>query len=239
MQNFDIVTLVAIALAVFVILRLRAVLGQRTGHQEPPETFEVRREAARRSREAESANVVKLPTRASDADGDGELKSRAFSEIDAMAKSGTELNKGLRQIVERDPSFMPKEFKTGADSAYEMIVNAFADGDRKILRNLLSKDVYEGFKSVLDEREARAETIKSSFVGIDQSDIRSAEVKDQEARITVRFASQIVSATYDKEGKLIDGNENDIASVTDIWTFARDTRSRDPNWKLVATAAES
>ena len=118
-----------------------------------------------------------------------------------------------------------------------MIVNAFAQGDTKSLGNLLSPEVFEGFKSVIDDRESRGETVKSTFIGIDESQVQMAEVKSYEAHITIKFISQIVSATLDKEGVVIEGDDKDIARVKDVWTFARDTRNNDPNWKLVATEA--
>ncbi len=122
--------------------------------------------------------------------------------------------------------------------AYEMIVISFADGDRKVLQNLLSKDVFEGFVSAIDERETRGESVRSSFVGIDKAEIAGAEMKGSEAHVTVNIVSQMISSTYDKDGKLIDGDPENVLEIKDLWTFARDTRSRDPNWKLVATEAE-
>jgi predicted lipid-binding transport protein (Tim44 family) len=119
-----------------------------------------------------------------------------------------------------------------------MIVMAFADGDRKTLKGLLSKEVFDGFDAAISEREARGEVVKSSFVGIDKADIVNAVVKDSEAQITIRIVSHLISATYDKAGTVVDGEADAVAEVTDIWTFARDTRSRDPNWKLIATESE-
>ncbi|MCY1307936.1 Tim44-like domain protein [compost metagenome] len=123
--------------------------------------------------------------------------------------------------------------------AYEMIVMAFADGDRKTLKNLLSREVYEGFDAAITDRERKGEVVKSTFVGIDKADIIHAEVKDSEENITVRIVSQLISATYDKQGGLIDGDAESVAEVNDLWTFARDIRSRDPNWKLIATESEN
>ena len=122
--------------------------------------------------------------------------------------------------------------------AYEMIVMAYADGDRKALKNLLSREVYDGFETAIADREARGEKVKSTFVGIDKAEITHAETKGSEAQITVRIVSQLISATYDKADALIEGDAENVAEVNDLWTFARDTRSRDPNWKLVATESE-
>lgn len=237
MEFLDLTTLITIAIAVFILLRLRSVLGTRTGYEKPNDMFE--KAAKRKANENEPAaadNVVKLPTRGKA--GEQDQRNPVMDEIETIAKPRTKLNKGLKDIVALDPNFSPKEFLAGADMAYEMIVNAFADGDERSLRNLLSHEVFEGFSAAIQGRKERNETVKSSFVGIDKSEIKSAEVKDTEAHVAIRFESQIVSATFDADGKLIDGDDHDVARVIDIWTFARDTRSNDPNWKLVATEAE-
>lgn len=122
--------------------------------------------------------------------------------------------------------------------AYEMIVMAYADGDRKTLKNLLSRDVYDGFVQAISDREARSEKIQSSFVGIDKANIVAAEMKGSEAHVTLRIISELISATRNKAGEVIDGDPETVAEVKDVWTFARDTRSKDPNWKLVATEEE-
>ena len=154
------------------------------------------------------------------------------------AAPGTPLNESLRALNKADPAFSPKEFLNGARMAYEMIVMAYADGDRKTLKNLLSREVYDGFDAAIGEREARGEKVKSTFVGIDKAEITHAETKGSEAQITVRIVSQLISATYDKADVLIEGDAENVAEVNDLWTYARDTRSRDPNWKLVATESE-
>jgi predicted lipid-binding transport protein (Tim44 family) len=227
----DFITLFFLVAAVLIFLQLRSVLGRRTGHEKPP--FDpISARDAMRAPGADDGKVVTLPRREQVDD------EQRFAEIDAVAKPGTDLNGALRTLTKADPSFRPKEFLNGARMAYEMIVMGFADGDRKTLKGLLSKEVYEGFDAAISEREARGETIKSSFVGIDKADITHASVKDHDEQITVRIVSQLISATYDKDGGLIDGDAEAVAEVTDIWTFARDVRSRDPNWKLVATESE-
>ena len=238
MQSLDINTIIIIIVAVFVLLKLRSVLGQRTGHQEPPDYLKDMKERAAQKRDEEpiADNVVKLPTRGG---VETEERNPRLEEIEKLAKPRTKLSNGLKAVLKADPTFSPKEFLGGADMAYEMIVDAFAAGDTSTLRNLLSADVYDGFEAVIKDRESRGETIKSNFVGIDSSEITAAEMKETEAHVTIRFKSQIVSATRDKDGNVIEGDETDIVRVTDIWTFARDTNSRDPNWKLVATEAEA
>jgi predicted lipid-binding transport protein (Tim44 family) len=118
-----------------------------------------------------------------------------------------------------------------------MIVNAYAEGDRRALKSLLAREVYDGFEAAISEREKRGETVENRFVSVDDCDITAAEMRGKTAQLTVKFQSKLVSATRDKNGNVIDGNAEKVTDVTDVWTFARDTSSRDPNWKLVATEA--
>ena len=119
-----------------------------------------------------------------------------------------------------------------------MIVTAFAGGDRRQLRSLLSREVYDGFDAAITERERRNETAETRFVSIDGSAITAAELRNRTtAQITVRFVSKLISATRDRTGAVIDGNAEKVTDVTDVWTFARDISSRDPNWKVIATEA--
>ncbi|WP_075291889.1 Tim44/TimA family putative adaptor protein [Pararhizobium arenae] len=232
MGSFDFVTLFFLVAAVIIFIQLRSVLGRRTGNERPPIDPYSKRETA----EAPDAGgkVVQLPRR----EGGPEAENR-YAAIDAFTPAGTPLNEGLRKISDADPSFEPKEFVNGAKMAYEMIVMAFADGDRKTLKGLLSREVYDGFEAAIAEREAKGEVLKSTFVGIEKAEIVHAEVKDNEANITLRIISQLISATYDKAGNVVDGDGEAVSEVNDLWTFARDTRSRDPNWKLIATESEN
>ena len=234
MEFFDFGTIFFLVAAVVIFFQLRNVLGRRTGNERPP--FDPYTAARTRDKDApaQSENVVSLPHEAAPP----ARPTTTYKPIDAVAKPGTDLNKGLRAIKDADPSFDPKTFVDGAKMAYEMIVMAYADGDRKTLKNLLSREVYDGFVAAIADREARSEKIQSSFVGIDKADIVSAEMKGGEAHVTLRIVSELISATRDKAGDVIDGDPETVAEVKDVWTFARDTRSRDPNWKLVATEAE-
>ena len=233
MEFFDFGTLFFLIAAVVIFFQLRNVLGRRTGNERPP--FDPYTAARTRPQEGQTKpeNVVSLPRKRMQGDND-----EAYAAIDSFAKPGTDLNKGLRAIKDNDPSFEPKSFVDGARMAYEMIVMAYADGDRKTLKNLLSREVFDGFVAAIADREDRSEKIQSSFVGIDKADIVSAEMKGGEAHITLRIVSELISATRNKAGEVIDGDPETVAEVKDVWTFARDTRSRDPNWKLVATEAE-
>lgn len=226
-------TIIFMVAAVVIFYQLRSVLGRRTGNERPPFDPYSRPTTNGAPDPAKPENVVSLPRKR--APGEPEI---AYLAIDSMAKPGTDLNKGLRAIRDADPSFDPKAFLEGAKMAYEMIVSAFAAGDRKTLKNLLSKEVFDGFVAAINERESKSEQIQSSFVGIDKADYVSAELKGTEAHVTLRLVSELISATRDKTGAVINGDPETVAEVKDVWTFARDTRSKDPNWKLVATEEE-
>ena len=154
-----------------------------------------------------------------------------------IAEPGSALATGLDAIAREDKSFDARNFLTGARAAYDMIVTAYAAGDRKQLKSLLGKEVYDGFESAIKEREQKGETVETRFVAIDGADLSAAEQRGKTAQLTVRFRSQLISVTRAKDGAVIDGNPDKVTDVTDVWTFARDVSSRDPNWKLVATEA--
>lgn len=231
----DIYTIIFLVLAVVIFLRLRSVLGRRTGSERPPFDPFSRREAPRPA--ASDDKVISLPRRAPDGaePAAGGIATATEERIKTLAPEGTSLNAALRAIAVADRSFDPDAFLTGAKAAYEMIVTAFAEGDRKTLKNLLSREVYDGFVSAIAQREGRGETIEFRFVGIDKAEITDAALKGGIEQVTVRFHSKLISATHDKTGAVIDGDPVHVADVTDIWTFAREVSSRDPNWKLVAT----
>jgi predicted lipid-binding transport protein (Tim44 family) len=134
-----------------------------------------------------------------------------------------------------DRSFDVRHFIDGARSAYQMIVTAYTDGDRRTLTNLLAPEVYEGFESAIREREDTGKIAENRLLSIDAADITAAELRGTTAHITLRLASQFFSATRDRNGTIIDGSADRPTSVTDVWTFARKATSPDPNWKLVAT----
>jgi len=194
--------------------------------------------AAREPARPATEKVVALPNRTPEA-----VAAKPAEPVEpverwkGVAEVGTPLAAGLDAIIGADPNFDAKHFLTGARAAYEMIVNAFAEGDRRTLKNLLSRDVYDGFEAAISEREKRGETVESRFVSIDNAEITVAELRGRTAQVTVRFHCKLISATRDKNGNVIDGNAEKVTDVTDVWTFARDLSSRDPNWKLVATEA--
>jgi predicted lipid-binding transport protein (Tim44 family) len=233
---FDIYTIIFLALAVFIFLRLRSVLGQRTGRERPPYDPYAAREPVRPATE----NVVALPNRTTEASAQTPVApADPVDRWKDVAPAGSPVAIGLDAILAAAPDFDANHFLTGARAAYEMIVNAYAEGDRRTLKNLLSREVYDGFDSAIAEREKRGDTVESRFVSIDNAEITAAEVRGRNIQATVRFQSKLISVTRNKEGNVIEGNAEKVTDVTDVWTFARDVSSRDPNWKLVATEAET
>jgi predicted lipid-binding transport protein (Tim44 family) len=229
---FDIYTIIFLAIAVFIFLRLRSVLGQRTGRERPPfDPFSAKQKA--NERPAQSDKVITLQPRAVDPAAPA-VDSTPAPDVALQGSPGVA---GVAAIAAEDKSFDPTHFISGAKAAYEMIVTAYAEGDRKTLKNLLAREVYDGFESVISEREGRGETAETRFVSIDKAEIIAAELRGRIAQITVRFVSQLVTTTKDKTGNVISGSPDAVTTVTDVWTFARDLSSRDPNWKLVATEA--
>jgi predicted lipid-binding transport protein (Tim44 family) len=230
---FDIYTIIFLALAVFIFLRLRSVLGQRTGRERPPYPTQ---DGPRRPIDT----VVPIPQRPAEAAPRPVETAPVAAPADRwkdIAETGSPAIAGLDAVAAADPNFDGKHFMAGARAAYEMIVTAFAAGDRRQLRNLLSREVFDGFDAAIAERERRGETAESRFVSIDASAVTAAELRSRTVQITVRFISKLISATRDRAGAVIDGNAEKVTDVTDVWTFARDISSRDPNWKVIATEA--
>ncbi len=225
-------TIFFIVVAAVVLYQLRSVLGRRTGHERPP--YDPYSRTNDNAVGRPEGNVVTLPSRRVPA----EEPAHRYEAIDKAAPIGTPANEGLRRIQDADSTFDIEQFLNGARTAYEMVVTGFADGDRKLLKNLLSPEVYQGFETSINEREARGERVQSSFVGIDNATVVAAELKGREAFVTLRIVSQLISATLGPKGEVVDGDPETVAEVRDVWTFARDTRSRDPNWKLVETESE-
>lgn len=223
----DIYTLFFLAIAVVIFFRLRSVLGKRTGEERPPfDPYTAREEA-----ETGGDKVVTLPTARARQAADPD------DQIGGVVKPGSAVEGALKTLLSADPSFHAREFVDGARLAYEMIVTAFASGDKATLQPLLDEEVYQGFVQAIDERNEAGENVDFTFIGLDKSDIVEAELADKIAQITMRFKSQLISVTKDSDGRVIDGDPTEVTEMTDIWTFARDVSTGDPNWKLVATEA--
>jgi predicted lipid-binding transport protein (Tim44 family) len=243
MEKIDLLTLISLIVAVVVILKLRSVLGRRTGDEEA----RLERYRAERRQQGTGAsatdNVVSMPRRDREGAAAGQGQEVALADAEERIRDypgiDADVRRGLLDIAKVDPAFDPEAFIRGARQAYEMIVTAFAEGNRKILKDLLNRDVYDGFVRAISEREGRGEQVDQSFVGINKSDIVESELKGGIANITVRFVSQLISATRDRAGAILSGDPQRIKEVTDIWTFSRDLstpKARDnPNWRLIAT----
>lgn len=232
---FDVTSLIFLGVAVFLIWKLYTVLGSRTGNERPPaDPFSPRPQAPRQG----TADVIRLPGATARTEPPDDQPQNVDEAIDRMVPVGTALNEALRVIASQDRSFDPEHFISGARVAYEMVVTAFAQGDRATLKSLLSPEVLAGFTAAIDDRQRRGETMKSDFIGLDRVEIVEASLKGNISQITVRFVSKLVSATLSADGKVVDGDPTRVLEVTDVWTFAREVRARDPNWKLVATGVD-
>lgn len=213
---FDIILFAMVA--VFLVLRLRSVLGRRTGLEQRRDPFS-RPPAREASSEAAGDNVVSLPDR-----GKGE---------DVAA--GGDPGAGIAQIRGADRSFDPNDFLRGARGAFEMIVGAFAAGDTSTLRPLLSDEVYERFAEAIRARTDAKETLETKLVAMKSAEIVEAALNGATAIVTVRFASDQINVTRTADGAVVDGDPDRVVEKTDFWTFARNTRAQDPNWLLIAT----
>lgn len=213
--------------AAFIALRLRSVLGRRTGHERR------RTGGLGRTRSNGAAdNVVALPDRSA-----AVAAEEADPAIVGLADEGVKT--ALTQIRLADHGFDLSQFLAGARAAFEMIVEAFAAGDKGVLRPLLANDVFADFAAAIDERSATGQALDTHLVGIRSTDPVGAELRDSSARVAVRFESEQVNVLRDAQGEIIEGDPNTAEEVIDIWTFERDTANQDPNWVLVETRTPS
>jgi predicted lipid-binding transport protein (Tim44 family) len=208
---FDIVLFAMVA--AFLVLRLRSVLGRRTGNEQRRDTF------GRPPAGSTGENVVTLPDRGKPVEGGSD---------DSVAA-------GVAAIRGADQSFDPRGFGEGARAAFEMIVNAFAQGDTATLRPLLSDEVYDRFAEAIRVRAEAKETLETNLLSVKSADLVEARLEGRTAVVTVRFVSDQVNVTRAADGSVVDGEPDRVVEKTDFWTFARNTRASDPNWQLVAT----
>ena len=208
----DPVLLIFIGLAGFVVFRLISVLGTRTGHEQQHDI-----EGLQRAARGEHAS--------NDID----------AETESVAPRPSSVSEAAQPLRKADPSFDEIQYLSGARSAYEMIVEAFASGDLKSIRDYLDRSVYETFKQAVDQRESAGHSSELKFIGIESASISRSEIRDDKMIAITEFESNQVRATRDNENNVIDGDPNRIDLVKDRWTFSRSLSSRDPNWVLVAT----
>ena len=208
--------LIFAAIALFLIFRLRSILGNRDGfEQKRPEQSAF--DATVQTENDNSAPKKIVPLRANNAVANGE---------------------GLEAVRRADPSFKDDDFMQGAAGAFSLILQAFADGDLATLRRLLAFELYEEFASSVHTRNKEGDQLAITVQSIDDVQLIDASVKDFIASVTVKFVSQQSRVVKDKDGQVIEDESEEQATITDIWIFERDTQLNDPNWKLVETQTE-
>jgi predicted lipid-binding transport protein (Tim44 family) len=205
-------------IAAFLVLRLRSILGRRTGFERPPQVQPLRPEPA----PATQGPVI-----------EGHVEPAAPPANRVVPDPNSALGQTLARIHATDASFEPARFLDGAEKAFRIIVAAFASGDRTALHTLLAEDTSRAFESVIAAREAAAHTQVSNIRGIEKIAIEAAELRGTVASVTVRFVSDQVSLTRDRDSHVVAGTDA-VTEITDLWTFERDLATRDPTWRLVS-----
>jgi len=224
--DFPIVEVILLGMvAAFLILRLRNTLGRREGHEQDDPY-------GANSRQQDNSNVVPMPG----VDLDDDSRQNRDPLPDELDENASPLDRTLAEISARDVNFDRISFCQGARGAYEMIIIGFAQGDEKQLKTMLAKDVMASFKMAIDARNQQGHTMETTLVGIDRCDIVGAELDGRQAEVTVEIEAEIVTVTRDADGDIVSGSADEVAVVTETWTFGRDTGSRDPNWLLTATS---
>jgi len=216
---FDIILFAMVA--AFLVLRLRSVLGRRTGNERRRDLF------------------VRGSTPAPDKAGKGQIVTLTPrpGPLAAAAPPPNTVAGGIAQITAADSGFEATGFLDGARGAFELIVSSFAKGDKDALRPLLSDDTYRPFAGAIDERAAAGETLETRIAKLKDIDIVEAGMDGRAARVTVKLVSDQINVLRAHDGSVVDGDPQNLIEKTDFWTFARDTRSADPNWQLVATGS--
>lgn len=219
MSNAVIQLLVLAAIAVFLILRLRSVLGSREGFEKPPVPLQP--SAAEKAQRRGFEVIEGGPDR----------------DISDHAPDGSEAAHALAAMKMAEPGFSVSEFLQGARGAYEMILMAFENGDLDKVRPFLSEDVLESFEAVVDARREQGLTVEATFLGIRELALHDAafDRDTRQADVSVRFVGEMTSAVRDAEGEIVEGDPKAVKKMRDVWTFSRQMGSNDPNWQLVAT----
>jgi predicted lipid-binding transport protein (Tim44 family) len=216
--------------ALFVAWKLRSVLGMRQDSERPGELAAPLRRAP---------GPVNAPVAQPDAAPLAPVSQAPADRWKGVAEPNSAVWTGLDAIAEADRSFSPQAFLAGARGAYDMVVHAFAAGDSDALKSLMSPEAFANFESAIHARADAGHTTSTTVVSIDNATIADAGLVGQIARVSVRFVAKLSSVTRDAQGEVVDGSANSVADHIDLWTFARDIRSRDPNWQLTATESES
>jgi predicted lipid-binding transport protein (Tim44 family) len=239
-NNYDIILIGLVA--VFLILRLRSVLGKRTGNERPPARDPFAPPAPptppssppRLGEGSGNDNVIPLPN--SPAPTRPPLSVNAPGGIRSTVLPSAA--PGVAAIRAADPAFEPIGFAAGARAAFTTIVEAFAKGDTAPLKQLLDPQTFASFEAAIRGRVERHEKAETTLIGFEASDIAAAELKGSVAEVTVRFVSEQINVVRNADGQIAEGNPNEVQKVVDLWTFRRDTKSSDPNWLLIKTESE-
>ena len=214
LQLFDI--LIFAMVAGFLFLRLRRVLGKRTGHEQPPGRVA--------EDETQTRDVVQLHP------------EKPVSNEQPDTDSESELAPGIGDLKKADPDFQPEEFLAGVETAFEMIVEAFSRGDIQVLQSLLDQPTLRGFEAEIERRGEAHEEVDSSLISIDTCQIVEAKVDGSSVSVTVNIVSKQIHVVRDADtSTAVEGDASNVATINDLWTFSRDVRSNDPNWRLVET----
>jgi predicted lipid-binding transport protein (Tim44 family) len=200
-------------LALFVLWKLRSVLGERTGFEQPPNGMA-------------SDNSLAAPT----------AQPEQASRWKDFAERGSAVWSGLDDVSRAQPDFDPRTFLDGAGEAYKMVVQAFSRGDEATLRALTSDDVFGSFKAALADRAQKGETLETTFVGFQDVKIVEAAADPVGSRISARFDAQFITVARDRNGAVVEGDPQKTSEIIDVWTFARRNDASTPNWTLVATS---
>jgi predicted lipid-binding transport protein (Tim44 family) len=217
----DPLNIVLLIAAVIIFWRLKSVLGTRTGNERPSTDYTLRREAKVQTPESETIDVTP--------------REQTQARWTGIAEEGSPLAQSLDAIFAKFSSFDPKGFVSGAAVAYEMVLEAFAVGNKGALKDLLAPDVFKAFASIIDERAAKGETHAFQIVTVKKSKLEQASLAGNRANLGVRFAADVISVRKDRDGEVLEGDEKEIREISDFWVFERDMTSRNPNWKLVST----
>jgi len=217
MGNEMVQLLVLAIIALFLVFRLKNLLGTREGFEKSE------------PKEKEKNTTARKPLEV--------INGGLDTDIIDHVKSGSPAIDPLKQMKAVEKNFSVSDFLSGVREAYEMILMAFERGDISDVKAFLSQEVDDAFSEVIEQRKADGLEIEASFVGIKELSLVQSEfdASTKDAQITVRFVSEITIAIKDSSGVIVEGSKNDIKQHSDIWTFSRIMGSENPNWKLVAT----
>ena len=236
-NSFQFIDIIFFAMiAIFLILRLRGVLGKRSKDHSPGflDLFKQDNNLIETDSENKTNNVVKLSEEILD-EKPNVVSEGEDEKINDSSNYRNLMSARISEVQKYDATFDGEDFLVGAHVAFDIIFTAFATADMDELKPLVSEEVYGNFAKAIQDREQAGHVMEDTLVGINKSEIVEAYMEDDNAFITIKFVSEQVNAIRDENGDVVEGDANDILTVTDFWTYARDTTVVDPNWLLVAT----